>query len=250
MQHRLVDGLIQVELAAACLRDAVATVTDATIASVASRVKARGAHAALEMTRMAIQLHGAIGTTNEYDIGLYFKRAMLLGSRLGNATSHRRRHAALAHLAGPVATPASTTARDDFPSDAYWEAMPEPEFRRMVRALFARHYPEERRYLPNRRTWAQSKAWYLTLSRLGWIAPAWPRQHCGMGLPADKLIAYIEESEAWGVARPPDQGLVMIGPIDLHVVAPLFNALGAKIFAGSNEIQRNILAKQVLDLPG
>ena len=53
----------------------------------------------------------------------------------------------------------------------------------------------------------------MTLSRLGWLAPAWPKEHGGMGLPADKLIAYIEESEAWGVARPPDQGLVMVGPI-------------------------------------
>jgi alkylation response protein AidB-like acyl-CoA dehydrogenase len=101
LQHRLVDGLIQVELAEACVRDALATVNNTNLASVASRVKARCAHAATEMTRMAIQLHGAIGTTNEYDIGLYFKRAMTLASRWGNAAAHRRRYAQLALRALP-----------------------------------------------------------------------------------------------------------------------------------------------------
>jgi len=219
LQHRLVDGWMQVELAEACLKDVLAQVaaTDDpdTLARAASRAKARCGFAATEMCRSAIQLHGAIGTTFECDIGLYFRRAMTLSARLGNAAEHRRRFAAIAPSAGRTADTAPATRREDpeFPTDADWDAMPEAEFRRMVRALFARHYPEARRFLPYRQTWAESRDWYMTLSRLGWLAPAWPREHGGLGLPADKLIAYIEESEAWGVARPPDQGLVMIGPI-------------------------------------
>ncbi|MCD2514328.1 acyl-CoA dehydrogenase [Comamonas endophytica] len=215
LQHRLVDGLIQVELASACLRDAVAAAANGpapeALAAIASRAKARCAHAALEMARMAIQLHGAIGTTNEYDIGLYFKRALLLGSRWGTASAHRQRYAQLQAPAAAAAAPAG--AQEDFSAGQDWDAMPEADFRRKVRALFAAHYPEARRHMPYRQSWAESRDWYLTLSRLGWIAPAWPREHGGMGLPADKLIAYIEETEAWGVARSPDQGLVMVGPI-------------------------------------
>ncbi|CAN5714908.1 hypothetical protein BH09PSE5_BH09PSE5_23820 [soil metagenome] len=217
LQHRLVDGLIQVELAEACLRDGLAQIVGIDdpdkLALAASRIKARCAHAAVEMTRMSIQLHGAIGTTNEYDIGLYFKRALLLSSRWGNSSSHRRRYAELSAAAAPRTQAVATRTYTEFPPDADFEAMPEAEFRQMVRALFARHYPEHRRYMPYRQTWAESKDWYTTLSRLGWLAPAWPKAHGGMGLPADKLIAYIEETEAWGVARSPDQGLVMIGPI-------------------------------------
>lgn len=213
LQHRLVDGLIQVELAAACLQDGLRSMPEGSLGAVASRVKARCAHAATEVTRMAIQLHGAIGTTNEYDIGLYFKRAMTLSGRWGHAASHRKRW----HQASGTSSSQGLGVPDrhwtEFPNDLDWVKMPEGEFRQMVRALFARHYPAERRYLPYRQTWAQSRDWYMTLARLGWLAPAWPREHGGMGLPSDKLIAYIEESEAWGVARPPDQGLVMVGPI-------------------------------------
>ncbi|RYF31832.1 MAG: acyl-CoA dehydrogenase [Comamonadaceae bacterium] len=217
LQHRLVDGLIQVELAEASLREALAfaanTIDALQLAKLSSRVKARCAHAATEMTRMAIQLHGAIGTTNEYDVGLYFKRAMLLASRWGNATAHRRRYASLQSSASAEVSFAHAPGVAGLSSTADWDAMPEQEFRRGVRALFAQHYPEHRRFMPYRQSWAESKDWYLTLSRLGWLAPAWPKQYGGMGLPADKLIAYIEETEAWGVARSPDQGVVMVGPI-------------------------------------
>ncbi|MFZ9297813.1 MAG: acyl-CoA dehydrogenase [Hylemonella sp.] len=217
LQHRVVDGLIQVELAEACLREGLRALAQGeNLAVVASRVKARCAYAATEMTRMAIQLHGAIGTTNEYDIGLYFKRTLTLSSRLGNAASLRMRwHQWQGPLPGPAGQPSMDAGigDDDLRPDQDWEAMPETRFRAIVRTLFARHYPEDRRFMPYRQTWAQSREWYMTLSRLGWLAPAWPRAYGGMGLPADKLIAYIEETEAWGVARAPDQGLVMVGPI-------------------------------------
>jgi alkylation response protein AidB-like acyl-CoA dehydrogenase len=145
---------------------------------------------------------------------------MTLASRLGNAAAHRRRHAQLAREARPAAPLQADKTWTEFPAGLDWEAMPEAEFRHMVRALFAAHYPQERRYMPYRQTWAQSRDWYMTLARLGWLAPAWPKEYGGMGLPADKLIAYIEESEAWGVARPPDQGLVMIGPILMRFGTP------------------------------
>ncbi len=212
LQHRLVDGLIQVELATACLCEGLHATGDASLAATASRVKARCAFAATEMTRLAIQMHGAIGTTNEYDVGLYFKRAMALASRWGNAAAHRRRWQQLAPQP-PAVPPAALAVEPDFSPGQDWEAMSEAQFRALVRALFAKHYPPERRHMPYRQTWAETRDWYMTLSRLGWLAPAWPRKYGGMGLPAEKLIAYIEETEAWGVARAPDQGLVMIGPI-------------------------------------
>ena len=61
-----------------------------------SAAKARCSEAALLVTRQSIQLHGAIGYTDAFDIGLFLKRALLLSSWLGNAAASRRRFAALA----------------------------------------------------------------------------------------------------------------------------------------------------------
>ena len=48
--------------------------------------------------KTCIQLHGAIGFADEHDIGLSFKRAMLLSSLLGNAAEQRRRYVKIAGL--------------------------------------------------------------------------------------------------------------------------------------------------------
>jgi alkylation response protein AidB-like acyl-CoA dehydrogenase len=67
-------------------------------AALAAAVKAKASEDALFVTQACIQLHGAIGFTDEHDIGLYLKRAMLLTSLFGNAAAQRRRYVKVSDL--------------------------------------------------------------------------------------------------------------------------------------------------------
>jgi alkylation response protein AidB-like acyl-CoA dehydrogenase len=100
LQHRAVDLHIHKELASAVLEEAMAVLDRGPAAAArgatASRVKARCADAAARITREAIQFHGAIGFTDEFDAGLFLKRALVLTAWLGSASWHRRRYARLA----------------------------------------------------------------------------------------------------------------------------------------------------------
>ena len=58
----------------------------------------RDSHAALLLCNQAVQLHGAIGFTDEYDLGIYLNRAIALSAWMGNAAEHRRRWGALADV--------------------------------------------------------------------------------------------------------------------------------------------------------
>jgi alkylation response protein AidB-like acyl-CoA dehydrogenase len=104
LQHRAVDLHIHRELASAVLEEAIAALdrdpAAAERGALASRIKARCADAAARITREAIQLHGAIGFTDEFDAGLYLKRALVLTAWLGAASWHRRRYARLTQAGG------------------------------------------------------------------------------------------------------------------------------------------------------
>ncbi|HQR03344.1 MAG: acyl-CoA dehydrogenase family protein [Proteobacteria bacterium] len=220
LQHRAVDAFLQASLADAVLAEALSRVAHepASLAGQAARVKARCAHAALIVTRSAVQFHGAMGYTDECDIGLYLKRALQLTAWLGNVPASRQRHFSL-HTRTVEDLPEDAPV-DPIPRDADWDAMPEMEFRRIVRAFLSARYPSHLRFMPRRLHWEESRPWYQALSAQGWVAPAWPKAHGGMGLPPDKLLAYIEEQERFGVCRAPDMGILMLGPILIRYGTP------------------------------
>lgn len=99
LQHRAVDLLIQQELTATVVGQAIdlldGDAADTGRSAMASRVKARASDAGLLIARESVQLHGAIGFTDEYDLGLYLQRALVLSAWLGNAQTQRRRYAAI-----------------------------------------------------------------------------------------------------------------------------------------------------------
>ena len=104
LQHRAVDLYVQQQLASAVLEESLRELDAEPSAerrqAIVSRLKARCSDAGVRITREAIQIHGAIGFTDEYDAGLYLKRALVLGAWLGNGAQHRRRYAGLARKGG------------------------------------------------------------------------------------------------------------------------------------------------------
>lgn len=55
------------------------------LANVAAKARASGC--ALEIMRAALRMHGAIGHTEEHDIGLYYKRAVALAAGLAASSA-------------------------------------------------------------------------------------------------------------------------------------------------------------------
>jgi alkylation response protein AidB-like acyl-CoA dehydrogenase len=106
LQHRATDLKIQLELTRASIGSAAVRVganapSPAGIGAI-SRAKARASDAALLITREAIQLHGAIGYTDEYDVGLYLRKALVMAGQYGSSKFHRRRFMSVAVRSGDL----------------------------------------------------------------------------------------------------------------------------------------------------
>lgn len=100
LQHRAAEMYSEIELCKSAVRAALAALddadkTDADLAEFASIAKAKLSEVATLVSNEAVQMHGGIGMTDEYDIGFYMKRARVAAAFLGDALFHRERYASL-----------------------------------------------------------------------------------------------------------------------------------------------------------
>jgi acyl-CoA dehydrogenase len=101
LQHRTAHWFVELQLARTIVQEALqaqggtASVDAERASALASMAKAKLAQVAELSTNEAIQMHGGIGMTDAFDIGLYIKRARVLEQAYGDAHHHLDRLAAL-----------------------------------------------------------------------------------------------------------------------------------------------------------
>jgi alkylation response protein AidB-like acyl-CoA dehydrogenase len=93
VKHHLADARLALEFAAPAVWRAASSLTndEATAQRDVSMAKAMAADAAHLVGRKALQCHGGIGYTVEYDLHLVLKRTWALEQLWGNSAWHRRR---------------------------------------------------------------------------------------------------------------------------------------------------------------
>jgi alkylation response protein AidB-like acyl-CoA dehydrogenase len=185
LRHRLVDMLIEVEqahsltLRAALTRDNSAVVSAAKIrVNAALRIVAQG----------AVQLHGGIGTTQELQLGQYFRRATAIERQYGTTAQHYRRleQAFAAELESNACPGLDQKRVAGDGTTAKPSACADDAFRMEVRDFLEEAFTSELRAESDRQTGiyaapALATKWHRILYEKGWVAPSWPVIYGGTG---------------------------------------------------------------------
>ena len=97
LKHRAARVFMEVELSRSCVMAAARAIDagDPEAAKLVSLAKARLSDAYVLATNEGVQMFGGVGMTEEYDIGLFMKRARAAELTFGDAAFHRRRWAEL-----------------------------------------------------------------------------------------------------------------------------------------------------------
>ncbi len=97
LKHRAADMFAEIELCRSVVLDALSALEARRndVPQAASLAKARLSDTARLVTNEGLQMHGGMGMTDQFDVGLYMKRARVAAATFGDGNFHRDRYAAL-----------------------------------------------------------------------------------------------------------------------------------------------------------
>ncbi|GGP15767.1 acyl-CoA dehydrogenase FadE32 [Nonomuraea glycinis] len=91
VRHQLANALVELEYARPLVYGAALAHGTPDFAREVSAAKVMASEAAYRTARIALQVHGAIGYTDEYDLSLLIRKARALRAAWGSPTEHRAR---------------------------------------------------------------------------------------------------------------------------------------------------------------
>ncbi|MFA5941176.1 MAG: acyl-CoA dehydrogenase [Sinimarinibacterium sp.] len=240
VKHRCAEMMVRIEALRSAIAGAAATAAGGDTAPMSTEcamARALANETFFWCAQEAIQLHGGVGFTWEYDPQLYFKRAQAAGHWLGTS-DQLRDEIAEGLLADAPLTPARSgpgpqprafarqelpPAVPESPGSPPREAGGEGEdqrFRAEVATWMREHLggrfaalkhrggPGDEEFEP-----ALRKDWERALAAGGWTCVGWPKEAGGRGLSiAQQVIFHEEYARAGGPGRMGHIGEGLIGP--------------------------------------
>ena len=207
LRHQSVDNYAQKETVRALVFEAArsADMNGAESGQLAIAARVLAGEASLAITKSSIQLHGAIGFTDEHNIGLFLKRAMALAAQYGPTGALRRQY------------------RENLKkhADGNWPGLPrvgteneeDARFRAETRTWLEANLPASYRNVPTRLNYANTMDWHRRLYAGGLVAPGWPTQYGGMGATLSRQVILADELARVGAPEISGQAINHIGPI-------------------------------------
>ncbi len=99
LKHRAADMFCEVELSKSVVLEALTALDEGRareeVAKLASLAKTKVGETYTLVSREAVQMHGGIGMTDEFDIGFFMKRAAVAEQTFGDQVFHRNRYGEL-----------------------------------------------------------------------------------------------------------------------------------------------------------
>jgi alkylation response protein AidB-like acyl-CoA dehydrogenase len=189
-----------------------------------SSAKVKVGRAARLIAQQSIQMHGAMGVTDELKVGSYAKRLLAFDVLWGSREVHLRRYAALARNEGVAATYLAQWQQPTAGVNLCLDAV-NLEFRNDVRAFLKTSLPPHLAFAQQLTTTVYPEPdvavpWHRALHRKGWSASNWPPEHGGPGWSAEQRYVWAHESTAAGAPIISPIGLSLVGPVLMHFGSP------------------------------